>query len=350
MAQRLADSAAVSVFCDSIALMLSVGIQTDEAVHMLSEDMEDTSFGKTCKQIYRSLIAGKDLAQSMKDTGAFPRYATDMVAVGERSGHLEDVLRSLSVYYSEESRLFTKIASSIGYPTALLCIMSVILLFAVIVILPVFISVYERLSGSLTTGSFNEVSVAIGIGWVALIVTLVCAIVFLVATIMTRFSNGRQSLLKLFEKLPLTKSAMYELALSRFVSALAIYVASGLNTDEAMNASLATITHDRLQENVSKAYDLMIDSENPRSIVQAVSEVELFDPVYIRMLTVASRSGSLDGILIQLASLFFNEAISDIDGVIDSVEPIMAAFLTVAVGATLISVMLPLIGVMGSIG
>lgn len=349
MAQRLADSAAVSVFCDSVALMLSTGIQTDEAVHMLAEDMEDTSFGKTCKQIYRSLIAGKDLASSMKDTGAFPRYATDMVAVGERSGHLEDVLRSLSVYYNEESRLFTKIASSIGYPTALLCIMSVILLFAVVVILPVFIGVYERLSGTLTAGSFNEVTVAIGIGWVALIITLVCAALFLVATIMTRFSGGRHSLMRFFEKLPLTRSAMYELALSRFVSALAIYVASGLNTDEAMSASLSTVTHERLQENVSAAYGLMIRSDEPRSIVQAISEVELFDPVHVRMLTVASRSGSLDGILIQLASLFFDEAISSIDEVIDSVEPVMAAFLTVAVGATLISVMLPLIGVMGSI-
>ena len=153
MAQRLADSAAVSVFCDSVALMLSVGIQTDEAVHMLSEDMGDTSFGKTCNKIYRSLITGKSLAQSMKDTGAFPRYATDMVEVGERSGHLEDVLRSLSVYYNEGSRLFAKISSSIGYPTALLCIMSAILLFAVLIILPVFIGVYERLSGSLTAGS-----------------------------------------------------------------------------------------------------------------------------------------------------------------------------------------------------
>lgn len=349
MAQRLADSAAVSVFCDSVALMLSVGIQTDEAVHMLSEDMGDTPFGKTCKQIYRSLICGKNLAESMKDTGAFPRYATDMIAVGERSGHLEDVLRSLSVYYNEESRLFSKIASSIGYPTALLCIMSVILLFAVIVILPVFIGVYERLSGTLTAGSFNEVSVAIGIGWVALIITLVCAAFFLAATIMMRSPGGRQSLLKLFEKIPLTRSAMYELALSRFVSALAVYVASGLNTDEAMGASLATVTHEKLKGKVSSAYDLMIESENPRSIVQAINEVELFDPVYVRMLTVASRSGSLDDILIQLASLFFNEAIADIDEVVDSIEPIMAAFLTVAVGATLISVMLPLIGVMGSI-
>lgn len=349
MAQRLADSAAVSVFCDNIALMLSVGIQTDEAVHMLAEDMGDTSFGKTCKQIYKSLICGKGLAQSMEVTGVFPRYAIDMVAVGERSGHLEDVLRSLSIYYSEESRLFSKISSSIGYPTALLCIMSVILLFAVIIILPVFIGVYERLSGSLTTGSFNEVSIAIGIGWVALIITLVFAVTFVAAMIMTRFPGGRQSLLKLLEKLPLTREAMYELALSRFVSALAIYVASGLNTDEAMDASRATVAHASLRNNVDKAYALMIDSDRPRSIVQAISETELFDAVYVRMLTVASRSGSLDNVLIQLASLFFNESISKIDEVIDSVEPIMAAFLTIAVGATLISVMLPLIGVMGSI-
>ena len=39
-----------------------------------------------------------------------------------------------------------------------------------------------------------------------------------------------------------------------------------------------------------------------------------------------------------------------LDGLIDSVEPTLAAFLTVGVGATLIAVMLPLIGIMGSIG
>ena len=193
------------------------------------------------------------------------------------------------------------------------------MLFAVLIILPVFIGVYERLSGSLTAGSFSEVSVAIGIGWVALIVTLVLALVFLVATIMSHSPGGRQSLMNLFEKLPLTKDAMYELALSRFVSALAIYIASGLNTDEAMGASLSTITHERLHENVASAHKLMLDSENPRSIVQAISEVELFDPVYVRMLTVASRSGSLDDILI---SAFLRsssiESVSDIERIIDS--------------------------------
>jgi len=39
-----------------------------------------------------------------------------------------------------------------------------------------------------------------------------------------------------------------------------------------------------------------------------------------------------------------------IDRALDSIEPVLAAFLTVAVGATLIAVMLPLIGIMSSIG
>ena len=78
MAQRLADSAAVSVFCDSVALMLSVGIQTDEAVHMLSEDMGDTKLGKKYNKHYRRLIEGKSIANTMKDIAEITRYENDI--------------------------------------------------------------------------------------------------------------------------------------------------------------------------------------------------------------------------------------------------------------------------------
>ena len=44
------------------------------------------------------------------------------------------------------------------------------------------------------------------------------------------------------------------------------------------------------------------------------------------------------------------EASDGVVGYTKYVEPALAAFLTVAVGATLVSVMLPLIGIMGSIG
>ncbi len=80
------------------------------------------------------------------------------------------------MYYDEEGRLFAKMRSSIVYPAALLCVMSVILAFTVAVILPVFVDVYESLSGNLAAGSFNAVGASIGIGWAALAVTLVCTV------------------------------------------------------------------------------------------------------------------------------------------------------------------------------
>ena len=49
------------------------------------------------------------------------------------------------------------------------------------------------------------------------------------------------------------------------------------------------------------------------------------------------------------AQVFFDDANMQIDAAVDRVEPTLAAFLTIAVGATLIAVMLPLIGIMGSI-
>lgn len=54
--------------------------------------------------------------------------------------------------------------------------------------------------------------------------------------------------------------------------------------------------------------------------------------------------------LARLSQLFTQDAQAAMDALIDSIEPILAAFLTLAVGVTLLAVMLPLIGILGSIG
>lgn len=350
MAKPKLDSAGISPFCESVAMMLAAGIQTDEAVGMLSEDIGDVALQATCESVYGRLCAGDTLAVAMKASGAFPRYAVDMVGVGEASGRLEEVLRSLGVYYDEEDRLFAKIRSSVGYPAALLCIMSIILAFTVIIILPVFEDVYVSMAGSLTDGSSGAVGVSVAIGWVALGITLICAIVAVGAAIACRSEAGRIAVMHLMEKFPATRPAMEQLAVSRFASALAAYTASGINTDEAMRRAIEVVEHEGLKAKATAAYGLMIDAESPRSLAQAISEAEVFEQIHARLLTIGTRSGSLDAALDRLSANFFDDAILQIDAAIDNIEPALAAFLTIAVGATLISVMLPLIGIMGSIG
>ena len=350
MADSLLESSALSAFCGSVATMLSAGMQTDEAVLMLAENREESQFKNVCDKVYHGLINGDPLSSAMEATKAFPRYTVDMVATGERSGRVEDVLRNLDMYYSEEDRTFQTLRSSATYPAALLCIMSVILAITVAIILPVFTDVYSNMAGSLTAGSSGMVNASIIIGWASLGITVICAIVTIFLALASRSQSGRERVLSLFEHLPSTKSAMYQLALSRFTSALSTYISSGTNTEIALSRALDTVQHKKLKARLKQAQAAMSDVENPRSLAQAITENNVFEPLYSRMLTVGMRSGSMDSVLASLSSLFFDDASVQIDRIIDRVEPLLAALLTIAVGATLVSVMLPLIGIMSSIG
>ena len=66
MAKPKLDSAGISLFCESVAMMLAAGIQTDEAVGMLSEDIGDVALQATCESVYGRLCAGDTLAVAMK--------------------------------------------------------------------------------------------------------------------------------------------------------------------------------------------------------------------------------------------------------------------------------------------
>ena len=350
MAPKPLDSSSLSTFCGSMATMLSAGIQVDEATLMLAENRGHSQFHDVCHQLYRHVSAGDSLSIAMGKTQVFPPYAVNMVATGENSGRAEQVLRNLEVYYEEENRLFAKLRSSAGYPAALLVIMSVILAFTVAVILPIFSNVYSNMAGSLSNGSFSSVNISMTIGWIALAIMTVSAIIALLLAIIAGSPKGRIYILRVMDVVPQTRNAMYQLALSRFTAALATLVASSVTDEEAMTQAMATVDHPKLHQRLEHAVDGMADLENPRSLTQAISEFGIFEPLYARMLSVGMRTGNADETLAQLSSTFFDNAIMQIDRALDNIEPMLAAFLTIAVGATLIAVMLPLIGIMGSIG
>jgi type IV pilus assembly protein PilC len=344
------ESAGISLFCEGMAMMLAAGIQLDEAASMLADDIGDEALQKTSQAVYHYLIKGHHLADAMEKTKAFPTYALDMVCVGEASGRLEEALRALSAYYSEEDRIFAKIQSAVVYPALLLCVMSIILAFTVMVILPVFEDVYASMASSLLESSYGFEGASIVVGWVSLGVTLVCALVAVGMAIACRSQSGRDAVMRLLGKLPFTHSAMEQLTVSRFLSVLAAYTASGADADTAMSEALSILEHPALKRRAETAYELMVDPQNPRTLTQALTEAQMFEQIYVRMLEIGMHSGSLDESLDRMAMDFYDDALLQIDAAIDLIEPTLAILLTLSVGITLISVMLPLIGIMGSIG
>lgn len=350
MAHSLLESGAVSAFCGSFAQMTAAGIQVEEAARLLAVENAESPFRTACERVYQGVAAGKKLGTSMRESEAFPDFACDLVATGEDTGHLEDALLALDQYYSEEDRLFAKLYTNVRHPAIILCLMTVVLAVTDLLVLPAFTSAYESVAGSLTGGSFAMVGVAATIGWIALILTFVCAVVAIAVTVRIGSEEGRMKLALTLAKLPTTKRAFYQIALARFTLVLSAHISAGTDSNTALEKATSMVKHPVLKERALAALADCTDLDRPKGLVEALADHEVYDPFYSRMLEVGDRTASFDETLTRCAQVFFDDALDQLDRTADNVEPALTILLTVAVGASLVAAMLPLVGILQSIG
>lgn len=341
------NSLEVSAFCESLAMMLAAGIPVEEAVGLLGEDAAENNFKDAAGALHDALLGCGVLSQAVAQCGILPEYASSMIAAGESAGRTESVLRSLARHYAAQARLEQKLKSALVYPLGLLGLMAVILAVLVATVLPVFGRVYQSLAGDMATSSYGYLRFGQAVGWIGLVLTLAAALCLLVCWLQSRTPAGRSRLEGVFERLPFTRKAAASLAVARFTGALSVFLASGVNVDSAMDAACAMVTHKATARKLEAARARM---EAGAGLCSAIYEEKIFEPLYGRMLLSSARAGSAESTLEHLTQVFSEDADQQLDKLIDSIEPLLAGFLTVAVGLTLLSAMLPLIGILGSIG
>ncbi|MCI2046795.1 MAG: type II secretion system F family protein [Faecalibacterium sp.] len=344
--EKKMDDLSVSLFCRNMAMMLAAGTQPDEALAMLGEDASgDMVFAAAAAEMAAAMQQGSTFAAAAQS--ALPAYAAGMIGAGEKAGRTEQVLDRLADYYEREDAMQQRLRGALVYPLVLLLLMCVVLGFLVWKVVPVFVGVYESLAGSLAGSSYAYVAASRIFSWAALAATLVVCAVLLIGMAMAKTPNGKARLAGWLEKLPLTAAAARQLAASRLTDTLATFTASGLDPDSAMQEAAKGVTHGALRTSVTRCNQQMAGGA---SLAQAMNEEKIFAPLYGRMLQSGSRSGKLDMTLAKLAEITGRDAENAIYGVIEGIEPLLTAFLTLAVGITLLAAMLPLIGILSSIG
>ena len=342
------DHMGVSAFCESMGMMIRSGIQVDEAVDLLQHGKTKTGglLESSLAVMKEHVDAGEGLAAAMKASGVFPDYALQMVSAGETSGKLEGILFRLARYYADQKTISEKLKNAVTYPAVMILLIIMLLAVMIRMVLPSFTAVYERLTGSLAASSYAYVRWAYIFCWVALIVLIVIAAVLLIGYRMWKGGN-RKSVEALLRKFPVCASILENMAMFRFTSALATFIASGDMQDEAVEKSIPMADYGPVEEKLKRVSAEMLEGH---SIAQAAYDEELFEPTYGRMLLAGERSGNLENVLERLTGLLEENCSNEVDRLVGFVDPLLSGVLMVTVGLSLLSVMLPLIGMMNSVG
>ena len=90
------------------------------------------------KQVYTSVKQGKKIAQPLYKAGRLPKSVIQMVAAGEESGKLGEVLDEVSQFYSRKLKETIKTVTSMIEPVMIIIMGVVVGFIAMAIILPIF--------------------------------------------------------------------------------------------------------------------------------------------------------------------------------------------------------------------
>ena len=348
MAVQILSEEQISVFCRSLAMMLRSGVTMQEAVELFVQDGDDASplLHSTAQQMEKALGEGQSFAQTARDTGAFPEYALGVFSMAELSGRLDEVLDRLADYYDRQHALNERLRSTLTYPVALLLMMCGVLSVLVFSVLPMFVRVYNSLTGSLAASSYAYVLAASLIGRVSLVLAVAVSAVLLVLAVMLHTQKGREKLNGPMERSRFTRKAARQLAVSQMADTVSTMLASGAEEDSALEQCIRQTSHTGLRTALQACRS---DMQQGTGMAQAFLRHKVLPPLYARMLQGGSESGSLPAAMESVALRMGQEAENALCRLIDDIEPMLIGFLTVSVGFTLLSVMLPLLGILSAV-
>ncbi|MBQ4640494.1 MAG: type II secretion system F family protein [Clostridia bacterium] len=332
---------ALSRFCDQVAMMLKAGMSLEGGMEVLAEkEKENSAFSV----MHKRLAETGSLYEAMQESGLFPAYLTEMTGIGEKTGHLEDVMRSMTAYYEREGRLKESLRNAVAYPLVLGGMLFVIVLILLWQVLPVF----ERvLSGMGITGTDSGLMrVGAVLGWVVLAAVGLMLLLVLLCLVLTKTRYKDKVLSLLRRCIPALGTLTDKISASRVAAVLSMMLSGGFVMEEALS-TVPRVLED--EEAVKKIDRIAKAVEEGEAFSDAVAEAELFDVMHTRLLQTGAMTGTEDEVMEKIAKTYEEETENSIGSLIAVIEPTVVVVLSIVIGAVLLSVMLPMAGVLSSL-
>ncbi|MBR4667360.1 MAG: type II secretion system F family protein [Butyrivibrio sp.] len=337
----------ISSFCKQMSLLIKAGISPSEGIEILMQDSHDKSAMQLLEQINQVLLSGERFHIALSMSGVFPDYMIHMVTIGEESGTLDTVMESLAEYYEREEAISSSIKSAISYPLIMVFMMLIVVLVLIIKVLPIFEQVFAQLGTNMSGFSQSLLNLGNLLNRYSFVMVILLVIIAGLFFFFSATEKGKELFKKLLGKLGATKKLVQELESARFASGMVLTLSSGMDTYEGLSLVNKLVESDEMKKKIENCRNLLIDGD---SFPEALEKSDIFTSFYSQMVSVGFKAGSMDEAMKQIAKRFEAETERKIYSLISVLEPTLVIVLSIIVGMILLSVILPLMGIMTTIG
>jgi general secretion pathway protein F len=330
----------VTLFTRQLATLVTVS-PLEEALRTISRQAEREEVRRVLGNVHAGVVEGLRLSDAMAREGAsFPPLYRAMVAAGEASGTLPQILDRLANLLERQAQVRGKILSTLAYPVILALVAAFVVFALMIFVVPKVVEQFQDIGQQLPllTRLVIGVSNFLAAWWWALLLGLGLGIFLWLRAL--KDEGIRMKFDRFLLRLPLIGRLIRDLHAARLARTLSTMVASRLPLLEGLKLTTSTV-HNRVLRAASA--DIAETVRTGGSLSGALRKAGIFPPLLVYLAASGEASGKLDVMLERAADYLEREFDAFTTTALSLLEPAIIIIMGAVVALIVLSILLPIL-------
>ena len=315
---------------------LAASAPLEEALRMIGAQSDHAATRQVVMAVHGLVVEGLRLADAMARQGkAFPPLYRAMVAAGERSGALAELLE-------RQQEVRSRLATALVYPAALALTAMAVVLALMIAVVPKVVEQFDSLGRELPwlTGAVIALSdFLVGYGLVLLAALVLAGLAFARGL---RRPGFRLAVDRTVLRLPLVGRLALKYQLMLYARSLGTLLGNGVPLLTALHIATETVGNLNLRAPLAKMAPQV--KEGVR-ITRAMDSTQVFEPLAINLVRVGEETGRIGPMMLELSDVLDREVETGIKRALTLLEPMLILLLGVLIAAIIVSILLGILSI-----
>ena len=324
-----------------LAMLVSAGSTIEEALGAIAGEAERESTRRVLMGVRASVQEGYSISEALGTAPkAFPPYYRAVVAAGQASGRLGDVLERLATHLEKSRKLQRKLMSALIYPAVLACVAMIVVALLMVFVVPAVVEQFDTIGQDLP--ALTEAVIAISNfmrNWGLVFIPVLFAAIYGLRRVFA-IPGMKLSLDRFIFRLPLFGKVMRSVNAAQFARTFATLSGSGATVPDALVASRGSVGSE-VFKHATRQVRRQVEEGQP--LHRAMRATEVFPPMLVHMVASGERGGNLPAMMGRAADYMEEELDSNATVALGLVEPLMIVLLAGIVALIVLSIMLPIL-------
>jgi general secretion pathway protein F len=330
----------VTLFTRQLATLITVS-PLEEALRTISRQAEREEVRRILTHVHAGIVEGLRLSDAMgREAASFPPLYRAMVAAGEASGTLPQILERLANLMERQAQVRSKVLSTLAYPIILAFVAAFVVFALMIFVVPKVVEQFQDVGQSLPwlTRMVIGLSNFLAAWWWAILLAIAAAIFLSLRAL--KDEGVRMKFDRFLLRLPLVGRLIRDLHAARMARTLSTMVASRLPLLEGLKLTIGTV-HNRVLR--AAMADIAEQVRTGGSLSGAMRRAGIFPPLLVYLAASGEASGKLDVMLERAADYLEREFDAFTTTALSLLEPAIIIVMGAVVALIVLSILLPIL-------